>query len=210
MKQTVEWACFVIGGLLILTAVLTHLFKISLGGATVEGQSNWGQKVVAFIAGWVFVIIGGSFHGVSMYLAYNVSAAVPSAQQTIPSTTVSPNAKPDNESPVPGRRPAVPASSQTRDVGLAGLWRDEGDGMLVQISQTGSTLKLSLMNGDQEPVGGGNGSVEGNTVMLQIVLNGVPGTCDLRLSSDKRQMQGSCRADLAGAIPSPTTLARIE
>lgn len=79
-KETVEWACFAIGGVLILTAVLTHIFKIHFGAATVEGESNWGQKIVAFIAGWVFVFIGGVFHGVDMYLNYE-SKATPSSEQ---------------------------------------------------------------------------------------------------------------------------------
>ncbi len=55
MQQTIGWTCIVIGGLLILTAVLSEIFKFNILGASVEGRSNRGQKIVAFFAGCVFL-----------------------------------------------------------------------------------------------------------------------------------------------------------
>ncbi len=69
--QTIEWACVVIGGLLILTALLTNIFKINLWGAIVEGQSHWGQKIVALPIGFLFIIAGVVIHALGMYSAYD-------------------------------------------------------------------------------------------------------------------------------------------
>jgi hypothetical protein len=210
MKQTVEWLCFAIGGLLILTAVLTHIFKINLGGASVEGQSNWGQKILAFVAGWIFVFIGGTFHAVGMYLSYQSTAPTSAEQRTAQSNVVTNVDPPVDTDSSTTSTPASTSSrrSQTRNVDLTGLWRDDL-GVFVQVTQTGNVLALSLYNANEEQIGTGSGSVNEGTVTMNINLFGIPESCELRLSADVRQMSGSCGSNATGTPPSPTTLTKV-
>ena len=187
MKETVEWICFVIGGILILSAVLTHIFKINLGGASVEGQSNLGQKIVAFVAGWIFVLIGGVFHGLGMYIAYDSRSIQPSA----PGRVSSPDA------------PSTPRSRES--VEISGDWRSS-DSFTYRITQTRNAIKVDCMNVYGQVVGDGTGSIDGRTVKLTVTfyLNGAraQGSCRLQVSPEADGMSGTCQVGMASTMES--------
>ena len=205
MKETVEWICFVIGGILILSAVLTHIFKINLGGASVEGQSNLGQKIVAFVAGWIFVLIGGAFHGVGMYLAYDSRSIQPSAQ-----TNAQPSPLPfqDTGNDAPGRvsSPDAPSTPRSREsVEISGDWRSS-DSFTYRITQTRNAIKVDCMNVYGQVVGDGTGSIDGRTVKLTVTfyLNGAraQGSCRLQVSPEADGMSGTCQVGMASTMES--------
>lgn len=195
MQQTVEWLCFTIGGILILTSVLTSIFKINVGGASVEGQSHWGQKIVAFVAGWIFVIIGGVFHGVGMYIA-----AAPASQGNIQpnSATESQN---KSEGSVHNTTPAPTSATPTQKsvIDISGDWRS-AELVTYHVTQTGTALQIDCANAFGQLIGKGSGTVDGRNVKTTLTfdVNGQRGrgSCRMQISDAADEISGTCRTGL--------------
>src|SRR5258707_5567168 len=198
MKETVEWICFVIGGILILTAVLTHIFKINLGGASVEGQSNFGQKLVAFVAGWIFVLIGGVFHGVGMHLNYASASTTTSEQHFQPPASGSDKRASQEQISQPSPSLVSSETPKKLPINVNGVWRDPF-GVGHHISQDGAELEMTV-NNQYGATGSGTGTVKGRTVEFDMNIGPILRHCSMQLWDNGRGMSGKCNYENLGTV----------
>lgn len=205
MQQSIGWTCIVIGGLLILTAVLSGIFKFNILGASVEGQSQWGQKILAFFAGVIFVTIGTIFHGVEIYLTHNKSD--PSSIKQPSQAGIFPPIGERHDVPLPN--PTQSAVMQKPGIDISGIWKNE-ERYMYKIAQDEDDLEIICLNPEGGTIGEGTGIITGRTAKLKLVIGGAAtGTCEMRLLTNARKMTGSCTVDIIG-ISDDTIWNKIE
>jgi len=175
MPQTITIAAFVLGAVLLLTALLGGRFKIF--GAEVSVTTGRLARAIAFVFSLFFISIG----------LMKFSETPPSESNSAPSTRTLPPIEP----PPTEMQPAKLPQPAVQTLNISGLWRD-GVGMNYYITQNGDSFTFTASNPYNGAASSGSGTIAQNQVISSFQTN-LPsfGKGSGAVSADGQVMQGT-------------------
>ncbi len=183
MPQNITTAAFVLGAVLLLISLIGGGFKIF--GAEVNNSVNRWVRVIAFILGAFFLIVG----------LFNPF------ERTLPSSTSSTTSSASPSPPKP-----LPSSTQ---IDISGTWRDNF-GNITQIFQQGDTFQLTASGfacrGRFQSSGGG--TIRGNIVESSYQSTYSQGRCQGTVSTDGARIISTCDDSACGQFSSSSVRQR--
>ncbi len=181
MPQSITIAAFVLGAVLLLTALLGGRFKIF--GAEVSVTTGKLARAIAFVFSLFFIAIG--------LMKFSESAPNESAEQS--TRTLPPIERPPTDTQrVKLSQPAV------EPINISGLWRD-GAGTIYYLTQNGSNFTFTASNPYNGAASRGSGTISGYQTTSTFQTN-IPsfGKGSGIISADGRTIQGLCYDSVFG------------
>ena len=214
MPQNITIAAFVLGGVLLLIAIL-HGGGFKIFGAEVAGSAGGFGRIVAGLLG--IVLLGlGLFTSLDKSLFRSAAPASDGSRSGETSASKASEAQNQSSSSLPGKTPTDQSGSQ-QAINIAGTWHD-ADGNEFQVSQQGNSFAIRITGVYYNATSKGvlHGHDFERTYEGEMIQKSGPmakgarfsGHCSGTISNDATVMRADCFDETGGRGPWQSVLMR--